>query len=165
MLVEMDTPELVKYVDDFMRRAIASHLKIRRKDLFASTALQEQVKHYLITIKAIAATPKNDDAVDALMELTQKPTSRARLIRDIEICYEKLSLEVAGYERMLEMLRLELGQVAIWDFLRSRVPIGSEFDDDWIRSADAWILRGEAIPVPMGSVELIPMRVQPKRSS
>src|SRR5581483_1511951 len=114
----MDTTELIRYVDDLMRRAIASDLKIRRKDLVSSPELQERVEHFLITVKAISATPTNDDAVDALVGLVKKPASRASLAADVTTAYEKLYLEIAGFERLLEMLKLKMGPAVIWDFLR-----------------------------------------------
>jgi len=150
----MDTTELIRYVDDLMRRAIASDLKIRRKDLVSSPELQERVEHFLITVKAISATPTNDDAVDALVGLVKKPASRASLAADVTTAYEKLYLEIAGFERLLEMLKLKMGPAVIWDFLRTRVPIGAEFDDEWLASADAWILRGKVIHVPLGQATI-----------
>ena len=147
----MESTELLKYIDDFMRRTIASHLKVRRHDLLSSAELQEKVERYLVTVKAIAATPTTNDAIDALMKLGTKPTTRGRLVADVETCYEKLNLEIAGFEHILPMLRRRAEPRVIWDFLRSRVSVGTEFDDEWLQSADAWILRGEVIQVPLGT--------------
>lgn len=117
----------------------------------SSAELQEKVERYLVTVKAIAATPTNNDAIDALMKLSTKPTTREQLVADVQTCYEKLSLEIAGFEHIIPMLSRRAEPPVIWDFLRSRVSVGAEFDDEWLQSADAWILRGEVIQVPLGT--------------
>jgi len=143
----METPELVAYVDDFMCRAIATNLHLRRSALVGSAALQGRVDADLVTVKAIATTPTGDDAVAALLQLAIRPTTRGEVIGDVNACYEKFGVVIAGYERLLEMLRHKIEPSAIWNFLRSRVPIAPEYEDDGLRAVDAWILRGEPIQV------------------
>lgn len=80
--------------------------------------------------------------------------SRHEIQREIEACYNTFSVEIAGVERMHEMNRRNMEPKNMWDFLRCRVPIGPEYDDDWMRVANAWILRGERILLPVGSVSV-----------
>jgi hypothetical protein len=150
----MEMPELIRYVDDFMRRAIATGLGITKKQLQGSTDLREKIEHFLVTVKAIAATPTNDDAVAALLQLAKEPTSRNAVICDVNHCYEVLNPVIAGFEHLLDMHRRKMEPKIIWDYLRSRVSISNEFEDDWLRSADAWIIRGEVIHVPLGTAKI-----------
>ena len=142
----METPELVAYVDDFMCRAIASSLHIRKSALLGSAALKGRIDDKLITAKAIAAAPTNDDAVAALLQLTTRAITRGEVIRDVDACYDEVSPVIAGYERMLEMFRHKVEPSAIWAFLRSSIRLSPEYDDECLQAVDAWILRGVPIP-------------------
>jgi hypothetical protein len=146
--------QLPEYAKELIRRAVATKLKIRLHDLVASPHAQAAVDRCVAAVKAIADHKTLDGAIDEIFAVRsdrEAGVSRSEIQREIEACYNTFKIEIAGIERMHEMNRRNMDPKDMWDFLRSRVPIGAEYDDEWMRVADAWILRGEVIRLPLGS--------------
>ena len=155
----MNHKELPEYVKELIYRAIATKLKIRKEDLFVSPEAKSKVDHCLIVVKAIADSkmPTLDGAVNnvlAIYSARGEVVSRRVIERDVNNFYETFSNEIAGIERMNEMHRLKIEASAIWDFLRSRIRVGNEYEDEWLEAADAWILRGEKRHIELGTAEI-----------
>jgi len=153
----MNRDELPQYAKELIRRAIATKLKIRRGHLIASSDAQAAVDRCLAAVKAIADNQTLDGAIDDLLEIRLGRCGgvvRQDIQREVEACYNTFKVEIAGVERMYEMNRRNMEPKVIWDFLRCRVPVGNEYDDDWLRVADAWILRGEVIQLPLGTANI-----------
>ena len=150
----MNRDQLPQYAKELIRRAVATKLKIQRDHLIASPDAQAAVDRCVANVKAIADHQTLDGAIDEILAArTQSGTdvSRKEVQREIEACYNTFNIEIAGVERMHEMNRRNMEPKDMWDFLRCRVPIGPEYDDEWMRVADAWILRGEVIHLPLGT--------------
>jgi hypothetical protein len=142
----MNKDELPEYAKALIYRAIATKLQITRDHLVSSLEAQAKVDRCLLTVKAIADNKTLNGAVDNLLKIYSgcgEIISRRAIVKDVNQCYEKFNTEIASIESMLDMNRRNMEPKDIWDFLRSRVPIGSEYEDDWLQAADAWILRGE----------------------
>ena len=163
----MNKNELPENVKKLISRAIATKLKIRRDHLTTSLEAKAKVDRCLMIVTAIADnhTQKLDDVVNDLMEIysaRSEVVSRGIIQREVNECDESFNTEIAGIERMREMMRTKIDckTKAIWEFLRSRVQVGAEYEED-LESADAWILRGErtaticSFPNPENEAEFV----------
>ncbi len=150
----MNRDQLPQYAKELIRRAVATKLKIPRDHLSASPDAQAAVDRCVAGVKAIADHKTLDGAIDeifAARSQSEAEVPRKDIQREIEACYNTFNVEIAGVERMHEMNRRNMEPKDMWDFLRCRVPIGPEYDDEWMRVADALILRGEVIHMPLGT--------------
>jgi hypothetical protein len=145
----MKMDELPENVKKLISRAIATKLKIRRNDLIALPEIKAKVDRCLMMVIAIAdnQTHKLDDIANDLMGIYSARgdvVSRRAILREVDECYTNFNAEISGIEQMRKMSRMKIDSKtkAIWEFLRSNVPIGSEYEED-LQAADAWILRGE----------------------
>jgi len=153
----MNDDELPEYVRELTYRAIATELKIGKDNLIASPEAKAKVHRCLMIVKAIADNQTLDGAVDDLIAMLSESgnvVSRKAIQREVNACYDTFNIEIAGIERMFEMHRKKFESKDIWDFLRSRVPVGCEYEDDWLHAADAWILRGEKLDLILGTAEI-----------
>jgi hypothetical protein len=127
--------------------------------LARSPKAQANVNRCLVTVKAIAESKTLDEAVDRLLKMRSEDgnsSPRRAIVREVNECSETFNTEIAGVERMYEMnrLRIDSKSKAIWECLRANVPISSEYEDDWLQAADAWILRGEKLNVVLGTATI-----------
>ena len=155
----MNHEELPEYVKELIYRAIATKLKIRRSQLARSPKAQAKVNRCLVTVKAIAETNTLNEAVDHLLKTHSEEggaISPKAIVREVNECYETFNTEIAGVERMHEMNRMQIDSKtkAIWEYLRANVPISSDYEDDWLQAADAWILRDEKLNVVLGTATI-----------
>jgi hypothetical protein len=149
--------ELQKYAEELFRRAIASALKIPRHVLLKSPEKQTLVEHCLASVIAIATHPTLEAAarhIIATKAAAGEAFALADALKHVDAVYERLNLPIAGVERMREMGQRGMEAKYIWDFLRCRVPISPEYDDDWMRVADDWLLRGESIRLDLGTASV-----------
>jgi hypothetical protein len=161
MTKEQIRQQLPHYAKELIRRAVATKLKIRRDYLIRSDDAQAAVDRCVANVKAIADHETLDGAIDEIFAARsrQEPNiSRRDIQQAIEACYNTFGTEIAGIERMHQINHMNFDPKDMWDFLRCRVPIAPEYDDERIRVADAWLLRGEIVHLPLGSAELIPLR-------
>jgi hypothetical protein len=164
--------ELPENVKKLISRAIATKLRIRKDRLMTSVEAKAKVDRCLMIVTAIAdnQTQKLDDVVSDLMQLylgRGEVVSRRLIQREVNKCNEDFNTEIAGIERMREMMRMKIDSKikAIWEFLRSRVHVSSEYEEDF-ESADAWILRGErtaticSFPNPEDEAEFVQQTIE-----
>lgn len=138
--------ELQGYAEELFRRAIATTLKIRPSVLKTSPEKQELVEHCLRSVIAIGSHPTLEAAAEYLVEsndLVGTSFTMDEAIAHVNEVYDKFPLPIAGVERMLEMRKHPVELKDIWDFLRCRIRISPEHDDDWMRTVDMWILHGQ----------------------
>jgi hypothetical protein len=153
----MNRDELLEYVKEFLRRAIATRLKIEKEHLFTTPKAQAAVERCLITVIAIAENDGLDGAIDDLgrRHLTLGETvSRKDVRKEVEACYNTFRVEVDGLTTMRKITRPQTESKVLWTVLRERVPIGSDYDDNWVQAADAWILRGEKLDTVLGTATI-----------
>jgi hypothetical protein len=155
----MNHEELPEYVKGLIYRAIATKLKIGRHQLARSPEAQAKVNRCLVTVKGIAEAKTLNEAVDRLLKMHSEggdAISPKAIVREVNECYETFNTEIAGVERMHEMNRMQIDSKskAIWECLRANVPISSDYEDDWLQAADAWILRGEKLNVVLGTATI-----------
>jgi len=155
----MNHEELPEYVKGLIYRAVATKLNIRKHQLARSPKCQAKVNRCVVTVQAIAESKTLDEAVDRLLKMRSEDgdtISRRGIARQVNECHGTFGAEIAGVERMHEMNRLQIESksAAIWGFLRANVPIGSDYEDDWLQAADAWILRGEKLDLALGTATI-----------
>jgi hypothetical protein len=157
MSAQISPAELQGYAEELFRRAIASTLKIPRHVLLKSPEKQTLVEHCLSSVIAVATYPTLEAAASKIVATKAaagEDFALADAKKHVDAVCDQLPLPIAGFERMLEMGRHRIEPKDIWDFLRCRVPIAPEYDDDWMRVADAWILHGERILLDLGTANV-----------
>ncbi|MDB6134354.1 MAG: hypothetical protein JWM59_2597 [Verrucomicrobiales bacterium] len=140
--------ELLDYVKEFMRRAIATALKISRHELAGSMETQSAVTQCLTTVISIGYNNSLDAASEELHTMRSmlgQSASLADTQQHVHACYNTLREPIAGFERYHELSQRRMSPTAIWDWLRSRIHISMDYQDSWLSVADAWILRGERL--------------------
>ena len=104
----MNKNELFEYVKEFLRRAIASTLKIERGDLATRPDAQAAVERCLITVMAIAANDGLDGAIDDLRRrhaTLGEVVRREDVLKEVEACYNTFRVEVDGLTTMHKITR------------------------------------------------------------
>lgn len=145
----MNTDELLPYVKELLRRAIATTLKVPQSHFASSPQAQAAVSQCLTNVMAIGYNESLDAATDDLLGMRSAlgaNISRPELRREIEATSNTFPVEIAGFARMHEMNRRNVEAKEIWAFLRAEVPIGPEYDDEWLRAVDWNISRSGNIP-------------------
>ena len=140
--------ELLDYVKEFMRRAIATALKIPRHELAGSIESQSAVTQSLTTVMSIGYNESLDAASDELHTMRSmlgQSASLAETQKHVQACYNTLREPISGFERYHELNQRQMSTRAIWDWLRSRITIAMDYQDSWLSVADAWIFRGERL--------------------
>ena len=153
----MNRDELLEYVKEFLRRAIATTLKIEKEHLVTTPKAQDAVERCLIAVIAIAENDGLDGAIDDLCRRHSalgETVSRKDVRKEVEACYNSFRVEVDGLTTMRTITRSQTESKVLWTVLRERVPIGSDYDDDWLQAADAWILRGEKLDKVLGTATI-----------
>ncbi|MEI6297475.1 MAG: hypothetical protein WCO84_07630 [bacterium] len=155
----MDHEQLPEYVHELIYRAIATKFKIGKQQLASSPEAQAKVSRFIMAVKAIAEADTLNEAVARLLKMHSlgvDSISHEAITQEVNECYEAFAAEIAGVERMHEMNRLKIDSksAAIWEYLRANVRLGSEYEDDWLQAADAWILRGEKLKVELGTATI-----------
>jgi hypothetical protein len=153
----MSKDELLEYVKELLRRAIATTLKIEKEHLVITPNAQAAVERCLITVIAIAENDGLDGAIDDLCQMRSalgETISRKDVQKEVEACYNTFRVEVDGLTIMRKITRLQTKSEDLWTVLRERVPIGSEYNDDWIHAADAWSLRGEKLDTVLRTAKI-----------
>lgn len=154
----MNKDELLEYVKEYLRRSIATTLKIEKDHLANTPNAQAAVERCLITVMAIADNDGLDGAIDDLCQkhsALSKTVSRRDVRKEVEACYNTFRVEVDGLSTMHKITRLQTKSKDIWIVLRERVPIdNSEYDDDWLQTADAWLIRGEKSDTVLGTAKI-----------
>lgn len=153
----MKQDELLEYVKEFLRRAIATTLKIERNHLVTTPNAQAAVERCLITVIAIAENDGLDAAVDDLCRRRSaigEKISCQDARKEVEASYNTFRVEVGGLTTMRKIIRAQTKPKDLWTVLRERVPIGGEYDDGWVQAADAWIIRGEKFDKILGTAKI-----------
>lgn len=134
--------QLADDIKELLRRAIAARLRIRKDTFDSSLDAEEVVNKYFLIVVAIANRSALDDAIQDIRIMRSiaggGEVDRECVRAEVEFCYEKFRIEIAGMEHFNELSkRSNFEMKNIWIYLRANVPVSFGYDDDELRQIDA----------------------------